>query len=217
MINEKTLSLVQSAWSVGKKIDTTDILYGPDHFEPLKNFGHQAYFSFFAGLANTIQANNIIEIGTWYGSATLAFERGCSENKDISNIKIVTIDEKQRNLDELRRYQSIIPITGNPLSRKVLSRIFSVFRKETVDILYIDDPQHSYKYTLNCASCYFMLFKPKLIIIDDINRTSETRDIWFNIKMRWPQQAIELEKIIPAIRPAESGMGLLDFSQGNII
>ncbi len=214
MGNEKSSGLIQRAWSIGKKIDTTDILYGPDHFEPLKNFGHQAYFSFFAGLANAIQANNIIEIGTWYGSATRAFERGCVKNNNSSNVKIVTIDEEQRNLDELGQYNSVIPITGNPLNPKVISRIASILSQDNVDILYIDDPQHAYKYTLACLGCYFMLFKPKLVIIDDIHRTSDTQEIWCNIKTRWPQQAIELEKIIPAIRPAEYGLGLLDFSQG---
>jgi len=204
----RTLDLVDRAWSAGYEIDTSDIVFGPDHIDPLARHGYQPYFRFFAGLVHVMGAERILEFGTWHGSATLAFARGWSS---AESRLLVTIDRDQPNLEQLSRIPGVKPLTGNTDDPRLMHTVAGLFAPERVDILYYDDPRHLYEAAAMCVGGYALLLRPRVVIIDDILRSTGMRHLWSDLETRWPTRTMALNSYLPALRPEDCDLGFIDF------
>lgn len=201
--------LIYQAWKAGQSLSVSDIEFGPDHMEPLVQLGYQNYFALFAGLVRLLGARTILEFGTWHGSATFAFTRGWVDEND-SGIA-VTLDKSQPQLSRLAAIPGVVPMIGDPFDPRVMHRITRRFAKSRLDILYFDDPRHLYEAAIACVGSYSLLLNPRIIIIDDILRTTGMRKLWSDLQSRWSGRTININKLIPSLRPENCDLGLIDF------
>ena len=75
------------------------------------------------------------------------------------------------------------------------------------DLLFID-ATHSAKPTLLNAFLYGLLFKPKVVLLDDITHNESMRAAWAILRAIYPYQSVDCATIVPAIRRRE-GFGLI--------
>lgn len=200
-------TLIQAAWAAGQTIDVDDIAFGPDHIEPGIHHGYQPYFALFAGLVRVMNAKAILEIGTWHGSATTALARGWPTGETGT---LVTLDREQPRLTALTAMPGVHPMTGAPLDPHVMHRIAARFAGARLDLMYLDDPRHLYEAAATCVGAYGLLLNPRLVLVDDIKRSTGMRAFWSDIEDRWPGRTAALNDLLPNMRPEDCDLGVID-------
>lgn len=108
-------------------------------------------------------------------------------------------------------------LPAQPESRFIRKIVGDANRPETVelvralvrqaDLLFID-AAHSAKPTLLNAFLFGLLFKPKVILLDDIKHNESMRAAWAILQAIYPYQSVDCTTIVPAIRRRE-GFGLI--------
>ena len=67
---------------------------------------------------------------------------------------------------------------------------------------------HSAKPTLLNTFLYGLLFRPKVILLDDITHNDSMRQAWAILQAIYPQRSVDCATVVPAIRRRE-GFGLI--------
>ena len=200
------IAIVQRAWEVGQTLDLSGVGYGPPHWNTLESFIESPfpYYRFLAGLVRSQHCKRIIEIGTHFGGSTQSMLRGAI---DQSETEIITIDITDLNVS-LHGISEITKITGDANRKNVIQEVALNIRNRPADLLYVD-ADHRFIPTMTNLGIYVLLSRPKLVAIDDIVLNPEMRALWNVLRITFDQNAINCAEIIPEIRSAKVGFGLL--------
>ena len=199
--------LVSEAWKHGQEIDIGKAVYGPAHWGGAKKFADDSfpYYHFLAGLVRTQDCQHIIEIGTHFGGSTLAMHAGFNAKRGC---QIITLDITDENR-ELHEIPEISKFTGDANSELQMKKVLLEAPAVSIDLLYVD-AAHDFWPTLQNIAIYAAVFRPRFIVIDDIVLNDEMRLLWAMLKRCYGDRAVNCVDLIPAIRSAQVGFGLID-------
>jgi hypothetical protein len=96
-------------------------------------------------------------------------------------------------------------IVGDANDPAIVDRVRALTPK--ADLLFID-AAHRAKPTLLNAFLYGLLFKPKVVVLDDITHNESMREAWAILQTIYPTQSVDCSTVVPAIRRRE-GFGLI--------
>jgi len=204
--NEELATLVRDAWTVGQSIDVSKSVYGPSHFADPNEFVAVAfpYYSFLAGLVRNEKCSSIFEIGSHYGGSTFAMLAGVL---NPNGAHLMTVDVTDLN-DTLHKTTGIRKLTGDANSSAILKEVVVAFDARPIDLLYVD-AAHNFLPTIINVGLYSTLLKPRFIVIDDICLNNGMRQLWDVLSLTFGDQAINCVDIVPTIRDAVVGFGLI--------
>lgn len=202
--------IVNQAWSAGQKFDLPDAVYGPAHWEGGERFGNKPYpyYFFLAGFVSTQRCKRILEIGTHFGGSTLAMLRGVGGN---GGAHIVTADIFDLN-KKLHETPGITKLTGDANSEAMIKDIALRFNHEPIDLLYAD-ADHRFEPTVINIALVCLLLRPRFVIIDDIVLNPEMSTMWDLLSATYAAEAVNCVDVVPQIRGAKVGFGLIRLRQ----
>ncbi len=155
--------------------------------------------------ANT-GATSVIEIGTHWGGSAVALMRGMLSQQ--TSPLLVTIDittESDHYLPAQPESRFITKIVGDANRPEIVDQVRASVRQ--ADLLFID-ASHSAKPTLLNTFLYGLLFKPKVVLLDDITHNESMKAAWAILRAIYPHQSVDCATVVPAIRRRE-GFGLI--------
>ena len=194
--------LIKEAWRVGQAIDLSGVGYGPPHWRSEERLSNKtfSYYFFLSGLVQTQHCQRILEIGTHYGGSAQAMLRGGAK-------QIVTIDVTDLN-SSLHQIDGITKLTGDANSEAMISKVLVAFSAEPVDLIYID-AAHEFFPTIQSLGVYATLLRPRFVVMDDIILNESMRVMWNVVCTVYGPKAINCVEVVPEIRNAGCGFGLL--------
>jgi predicted O-methyltransferase YrrM len=204
----KLESLVRAAWATGQDFDLSGVGYGRRHAGDTSQISTTptTYYPFLAGMAAQIGAKTAIEIGTHWGGSAVALMRGMLSRHPQP--LLVTIDistESDNYLPAQPEARFITKVVGDANVPKIVDEVRCLV--QTADLLYID-AAHTARPTLLNAFLYGLLFRPKVILLDDITHNESMQAAWAILRMIYPDQSVDCATVVPAIRRRE-GFGLI--------
>ena len=201
-------AFVRAAWTAGQSFDLSGVGYGRAHWGNTGEVSTKptAYYPFLAGVAAHIGATATIEIGTHWGGSAVALMRGMLSRQPAPLLVTVDITTESDNyLPAQPEYRFIRKIVGDANRPETVEQVRAFVRK--ADLLFID-AAHSATPTLLNTFLYGLLFKPKVVLLDDITHNESMRAAWAVLRAIYPYQSVDCATIVPAIRRRE-GFGLI--------
>ena len=204
-IKMELADFAKRCWETGRKIELTGgygespDLNGTVFTEPA------SYYYFLAGVAKEARALRIIEIGAWWGGSTLAMLAG---GRVVGSPTVVSLDLEHRNLAHLKSQAGIFPIEGDCASRETISKVKELLGTEPIDLLYVDSA-HNYEGTLQHFAIYQALYRPRIVIFDDIHLSEPMNAVWSDISACYGIASLDLDTISTDIRPGGEGFGMI--------
>jgi len=201
-------SFVHAAWTASRSFDLSGVGYGRRHSGNPSEISTKptTYYPFLAGVAAHTGATAVIEIGTHWGGSAVALMRGMLSRHPAP--LLVTIDvstESDNYLPAQPESRFIRKIVGDANDLKTVEQVRALMRK--ADLVFID-AAHSAKPTLLNTFLYGLLFKPKVVLLDDITHNESMRAAWAVLRAIYPYQSVDCATIVPAIRRRQ-GFGLI--------
>ena len=108
----------------------------------------------------------------------------------------------------LHQAPGIIKIIGDANSEGVIKMAVATMGDAPIDLLYVD-AAHDFVPTLVNLGLYILLLKPRFVVIDDILLNDGMRSLWNVVRVTQGASAINCVDVVPAIREANVGFGLL--------
>jgi cephalosporin hydroxylase len=126
---------------------------------------------------------------------------------DQSQARIVTVDITDLN-PALHQTQGVTKIIGDANSEGVIKMAVATMGDAPIDLLYVD-AAHDFVPTLVNLGLYILLLRPRFVVIDDIVLNDGMRSFWNVVCVTQGANAINCADVVPAIRGANVGFGLL--------
>jgi cephalosporin hydroxylase len=195
-------TLCETAMLVGRKVDLTGCFHeiaGQYAFEACN------YYPLLAGLATTLGATQVLDIGTRFGGSILAAARGVSAEPGTSGV-LVTVDVKDHPGHALDAHPEIIRIVGDAAEAATVERVVRLFHPP-IDMLYLD-ALHTREHTRACFDAYTAQLAPAIVVVDDIHLNPSMRAFWEELRARFPaQQVYDATELVG--RGTECGFGVV--------
>lgn len=210
----KLESFVRAAWAAGQSFDLSGVGYGRRHSGDTGEISTKpmTYYPFLAGVAAHIGATATIEIGTHWGGSAVALMRGMLSR--LPAPLLVTVDittESDTYLPAQPEYRFMRKIVGDANNPKTVEQVRASVQK--ADLLFID-AKHTAQPTLLNALLYGLLFKPKVVLLDDITHNESMCAAWAVLQAIYPCQSVDCSTIVPKIR-SRTGFGLIALDRLN--
>jgi hypothetical protein len=204
----KLSSFVRAAWATGRSFDLTGVGYGRKQWGDTTRITTKTppYYWFLAGVSAEMEAVNVIEIGTHWDGSSVALMRGMLSRHPAP--LLVTIDvstESDNYLPAQPEFRFIKKVLGDANDLKTVEQVRAQVQK--ADLLFID-ARHWAEFTLLNTFLYGMLFRPRVILLDDVALNDSMRAAWAVLQTIYPYQSVDCKTIVPDIRP-QQGFGLI--------
>lgn len=164
----------QLAWELGKTIDLSGCKYGY-HSRTKTQVGTSPYYYFLAGLARLVNAQQVLEIGTFKGGSARALSTGAP------GARVVTVDISKP--PPFSGYPGVLSLVGDSLNQVTAASVLEAL-SPPVDILFIDS-HHSYQSTKDNFVVYKELLKPRFVVLDDISLNPEMTRLWEELQTKY--------------------------------
>lgn len=181
------------AIKAGRGIDLTGCNYGQTDgcckfvARPTK------YYYFLAGLVRSQGLKYIIETGTHCGGSIMSMYKGLAPGS-VRASRFVTIDIELKSELNIFDCPNIIMLHGDAIDNMIVEKVTELFT-EPVDLLYIDS-LHEYEHTKLVMNKYASRFLPRYVVLDDINLSTEMKELWAEICKKEGANALDISDLI---------------------
>jgi len=133
------------------------------------------HYRLLAGLAEVLQAAEVVEIGTYKGAAAAVLSERCEK---VTTFDIVPVEEIDNSIGDLTvRFPNVEQIVGDLAVPDVWNQYFS--RVNTADLVFVDGPKDGV-FEPNVVPRIVSVMKPgSVLVLDDI-RFAGMRELWIH-------------------------------------
>ncbi len=134
------------------------------------------YYYFLAGLVETLELRQIVEVGTYFGGSTLAMRIAQRGLPDPDDTRLVTVDIKHFRPSVLLPEHGVNRVFGDSVAADTLRKVQEGVRG-SIDMLYLD-ATHFYDQVKAEFQRYCELFQPTWVVLDDIHLNESMERFW---------------------------------------
>lgn len=136
----------------------------------------EPYYHFLAGLVESLELRQIVEVGTYFGGSTLAMRLAQQRLPNPADTRLVTVDIKHFRPSVLLPEHGITRVIGDSLAGETLRKVQSSVQAP-IDMLYLD-ATHFYEQVKAEFQRYCELFQPTYVVLDDIHLNDSMQRFW---------------------------------------